>query len=88
MKGQPKEEQPMTEPREFAKVSEVKEGDFLHFDGGFDCIDEGAKLEVKNSPGHGLWVECREGRHLLHGQLSGPFGGFDTETHYVGFYKE
>ena len=77
----------MIEPREFAKASDVKEGDFLIADSGFDCIKPDAKLEVKANSSNELFVACNEGMHCLDGQLGGPFGGFHTRTHYVGFYK-
>jgi len=74
--------------REFARINEVKAGDTLVADGGFDCLRPGQLCLVKTDPASDtLYVECSHGQHALEGQLGGPFGGFDQDTHYVGFYK-
>lgn len=76
--------------KEFVKIDEVKEGDTLIADAGLDCIQEGSKLVVYADSEGALYVKCNDGdggRHYLEGQIGGPFGGFEPETHYVGFYK-
>ena len=75
--------------REFARVDDVKPGDTLIADDGFDCIQEGTHLIVQKDSEGTLYVPCKggEGRHYLQGQIGGPFGGLEPETHYVGFYK-
>ncbi len=74
--------------KEFVKVEDVKEGDTLIADGGFECLNEGAKVMVLKDDNGNLCVQCGEGYHNLTGQLGGPFGGFEQGTHYVGFWKE
>lgn len=70
-------------PETWARQGEVSPGDILIADGGFDCIVEGARVEVERDL-HGfgvdLWVACRCGKHMLDGQL-------DEEGRYVGFAK-
>lgn len=76
--------------REFARVDDVKEGDTLEADSNMHCIQPGSKLIVYSDGDGSLYVKCDdgdEGRHYLEGQLGGPFGGFEVETHYVGFWK-
>lgn len=72
-----------TDGRPWAKLSELKPGDKLKADGGFDCIEEGAILEVKAEDDGELYVECDgpdgaypgEGQHhSLEGQLSDEDG--------------
>lgn len=43
---------------------DIKEGDKLRADGGFDCIKEGTILEVKQT-NNGLYVECENGKHFI-----------------------
>ena len=50
------------------KFADVKEGDTLIADGGFTCINEGARLTVKKSVG-GLYVPCESGQHFLDSQV-------------------
>lgn len=60
------------------KVSEVKLGDILIADGGFDCLKENQHCEVK-ADGDELYVECSHGKHFLEGQCD-----FETGTKLVG----
>lgn len=64
---------------QFAKASEVKAGDTLVADSGFDCIESGAHLVVEADDKGGLFVACKEGRHYLEGQLD-----FDGEGGGIG----
>jgi len=48
------------------KLSEVKEGDILIADDGFDCLSEG-EYTVKNGL-RGLCIICDYGNHYLDGQ--------------------
>lgn len=60
------------------KLTELKPGDHVIADGGFTCIEEGARLEVKSDPEvgvalgpeHQLYVDCAVGQHFLDGQLT------------------
>lgn len=65
--------------RPWATVAQVKVGSKLEADGDFTCIKKGTVLTVEDSK-NGLSVPCKEGGHLLDGQLS------DDGTHYVGLY--
>jgi hypothetical protein len=47
-------------------------------DGGFPCLDDGAKLIVEGGAG-GLFVPCRDGKHYLDGQA-------DESGNYVGLF--
>ena len=51
------------------KFADVKEGDVLIADGGFTCIEDGAKLTVFKHSDNGLYVLCEEGEHYLDGQI-------------------
>lgn len=50
------------------KLYDVKVGAVLVADGGFDCMNAGPK-EVR-SDNLGVYIECRDGRHYLDGQVS------------------
>jgi hypothetical protein len=49
--------------RAYAKYSELKAGDFVEVDAGFDCLTPG-RHEVK-SDGSDLYLECKHGAHYL-----------------------
>lgn len=51
------------------KISDVRVGDRLIADGGFDCMMEGREVTICRDP-DGLYVWCNEGRHYLDGQVS------------------
>jgi len=55
------------------KLSEIKTGDVLEADGGFDCMDEGTRYTVEEDDA-ALFVNCREGKHYLDGQVDVPGG--------------
>ncbi len=59
----------------WAKLSELKAGDKVILDNGFDC-HEAAIVEVK-AHDDGLYFDCKEGRHYLAGQA-------DDGEHCVG----
>ncbi len=66
---------------EYAKLSEVKEGDVLRCDDGFTCMSMmAAELVVHKRADGTLWVPCRAGMHDLDGQC-------DDGDHIVGMYK-
>ena len=65
--------------RPYATVAGTQVGTMLQADGDFTCLRKGAKREVLELGGE-LYVDCRDGGHLLAGQLS------EDGTHYVGFY--
>jgi hypothetical protein len=70
----------------WAKKSEVVAGTRLVADGGFICLCHGQVLTVEDDgtgdPFGTLFVQCRDGRHYLCGQLS------DDLTEYVGLWIE
>jgi len=60
--------------RPYAKFSAVKPGDVLITDGGFTCMPNNASKTVHSMkpdyPGdRGLYITCRDGKHMLDGQL-------------------
>lgn len=67
--------------RAYAKLSELKEGDVIEVDGGFDCMKEGDQLFVEQRKDGTLFVRCSsEGGHSLAGQNDG-------DGYLVGMYK-
>src|SRR5581483_12175137 len=70
-----------TDGKPWAKLSQVKAGDFLIADGGFPCIKQGARLQVQADGAGDLFVPCAEGPHLLDGQAD------DGET-IIGLYPD
>ena len=65
--------------REWARLSQLAPGDFVRVDEGFTCISDGAKREVKYSPG-GLFIDYDHGHHFLSGQLE------DDGDSLIGIY--
>jgi len=51
----------------WAKLNELKPGDELIADGGFDCLEDGERCLVLDEGG--LCVRCKQGLHFLEGQL-------------------
>lgn len=52
------------------KLSEVREGDTLIADAGFECIKAGEHV-VRKGP-NGLCIRCLFGNHYLEGQEDSP----------------
>jgi len=52
------------------KLSEVKEGDVLIADAGFDCVEAGEHVVIKGLKG--LCIQCTYGNHYLEGQEDEP----------------
>lgn len=67
--------------REWAKLSEIKEGDKLQVDADFTCMEDGDVKLVKKRK-DGFYVECNEKIHLLDSQLS-----HEDHDHLVGMWK-
>lgn len=65
--------------REYAKLSELKEGDQVQVDGDFTCMEPWSKLTVQRD-GDGIFIPCRDGSHHLAGQA-------DDGENIVGVYK-
>lgn len=78
----------MTKGRYYVKFSEVALGDMLIPDGGFDCMEEGKPLEVKQDHDGALYVDCAGPecelppvqRHFLSGQE-------DAHGCLIGFHR-
>jgi len=49
----------------WVNIFSLKVGQYIHFDGGSDCMKAGPK-EVKRDEQQGLYVDCGEGRHYLY----------------------
>ncbi len=67
--------------REWAKLSELKLGDFVEIDCGFDCIGDTETRRVGYIPGMGFFIDCSHGYHFLSGQLAN-----DGDS-LIGIYK-
>ena len=67
-----------TKGRPWAKLSELKVGDKIETDVGFDCI--GAETRFVCVDDDGLYFVCKEGRHYLTGQTV-------DDEHLIGIYK-
>jgi len=63
--------------REWAKLSELRAGDTVELDGGFDCHTAGVTILHEDS--QGLFFGCGEGTHRIDGQA-------DNGEHCVGIY--
>lgn len=63
------------------KLTEVKPGMVLVADGGFPCLLNQQRCEVR-ADGDGLYIECNEGRHYLIGQID-----FNTGTELIGLSR-
>lgn len=63
-----------------ATTDNVREGSIVIADGGFTCLEEGARLIVRSEDGT-LFVNCADGRHALDGQL-------DEGDDYIGLSVE
>lgn len=50
------------------KISDVNPGDFVKTDNGFTCMSEGEIKKVQKD-NVGLFIECKEGKHYLDGQI-------------------
>lgn len=68
----------------FAKIKEIKAGDYVRTDGGFTCIGSNQIREVKVDEAGFLYFDCNEGQHGLAWQI-----GYqkNTTNRYVGLFK-
>lgn len=69
-----------TAGNQWAKLSQLKAGDWIKADDGFTCIKHGAILQVRCDSDGDLFVPCRSGGHSLSGQA-------DDGEHIIGFYS-
>lgn len=72
------------------KIEDLKEGDIILPDTGFDCLLEREECVVHKDPQEGLFVFCKTAhgepqRHWLDGQEGYTL---ETEGFYVGFWKK
>lgn len=63
------------------KFDDIRPGDVLIPDGGFDCMTAGVPLTVK-ADGDSLFVPCACGQHYLDGQLD-----FDDQETIIGLRR-
>ena len=63
----------------YAKLSDLKEGDVVIPDGGFDCMAKGDHRKII-ADGDRLYVNCGKGQHFLDGQDDG-------DGYLVGLYR-
>lgn len=66
--------------RPYARLSDLKQGDTVHVDGDFTCVDPWSNRIVR-SDDHGLYIHCAEGHHYLDGQLN-------RRGYLAGIYKQ
>jgi hypothetical protein len=67
--------------REYAKLNDLKAGEIVEIDGGFECRREG-KVVLMEDEGR-LFFLCDEGKHFLDGQLVDE----ETDDSLIGIYK-
>lgn len=65
--------------REYAKLSQLKPGDCLQADSGFECMSPRELFEVKQHDCGELYINCRDGKHFLVGQT-------DNNEDIIGLY--
>ncbi len=65
--------------RPYASVKKTKAGDRVRTDNAFTCIAPRQQRVILRCR-HGLFITCRDGKHLIDGQLS------DDGKSYVGLY--
>lgn len=63
----------------WAKLSELKPGDKVRVDAGFDCMGPNTVKVVHSNIRQGLWIGCQHGEHFLEPQA-------DDGEHCVGLY--
>ena len=63
--------------RAYAKLSELKQGDWIDLDSGFSCTE--ARHTIVLYDHDGLYYRCKHGRHYLIGQA-------DDGEHCIGIY--
>ena len=61
------------------RYEELKKGDILVPDGGFDCITKNSRKRVEKDD-DGFYVTCNEGHHYLEGH-------FEDDGFVIGFEK-
>jgi hypothetical protein len=54
--------------REYAKMNDLRAGDFIEVDGDFSCLEKGARRQVCAGCNY-LFIICDSGTHHLDGQL-------------------
>lgn len=57
------------EGAEVVKFEDVQAGDILICDAGFSCLKLGATVTVEASPCGSTFIRCKNGTHLLDGQI-------------------
>lgn len=68
--------------REYARLSELKPGDRVQVDDGFDCMEPWSIKEVQCNENGDWFINCSKVEHDLYGQL------MDDRDHLMGIYKE
>jgi hypothetical protein len=68
--------------REYARYSQLKRGDAVQIDAGFDCMPANSVLTVEAWPDGTLFIECDHGSHDLEGQLD-----IDDGDSLIGIYR-
>lgn len=68
----------------YATVKDTKEGDVLIVDGGFTCIHKDSERTVKKARTGDLYIDCKDGHHLLDGQIDEKEG----VEFYLGLYPK
>ena len=55
--------------RDYARLSKLEPGDVIEVDNDFTCINGGTQTRIHAAADGALYFACREGGHLLDGQL-------------------
>ena len=67
---------------DYAKFSDLKDGETVKIDSGFECRREGKVVLMQTDEGR-LFFLCDEGKHFLDGQLADE----PTDDSLIGIYK-
>jgi hypothetical protein len=71
----------------YARISEIKEGDYVIVDGGFTCMKDGTRKRVRLGRNGELNIACTsDGGHSLNGQYETKCAGKCCQPFYMGIY--
>jgi hypothetical protein len=59
--------------RQYARLSDLKEGDIVQVDSSFTCLVPWNEYKVHTDISSQLYIRCKMGRHYLDGQLEDEF---------------
>jgi hypothetical protein len=66
--------------RQYARLADLKVGDYVEVDGGFTCMTRGEKKKVKKGIANLLYIDCDGGGHYLIEQI-------DRDGFLIGIFQ-